>query len=67
MFRPESVQALVQDHLSGRRDNRKELWALFVFQYWHRMNLESPTASVRRPGSGPVRIATPSTLGAAST
>ena len=65
MFRPESVQALVQDHLSGRRDNRKELWALFVFQYWHRMNLESPTASVRRPGSTPVRIATPSTLGAA--
>jgi len=25
----------VGDHLSGRRDNRKQLWTLFVFELWH--------------------------------
>ena len=67
IFRPESVQTLVRDHLSGRRDNRKELWALFVFQHWHRATLESQAASVCRLGSSPVHIETPRTLGAAST
>jgi len=30
-----AVAALVRDHLSGRRDNRKQLWTLFVFELWH--------------------------------
>jgi asparagine synthase (glutamine-hydrolysing) len=30
-----AVAALVGDHLSGRRDNRKQLWTLFVFELWH--------------------------------
>src|SRR5712691_557903 len=30
-----AVGALVGDHLSGRRDNRKQLWTLFVFELWH--------------------------------
>jgi asparagine synthase (glutamine-hydrolysing) len=34
-FRPAAVQALVDDHLRGRRDNRKPLWTLFMFQRWH--------------------------------
>ena len=33
-FRPQTVQALVQDHLSGRKDNRKPLWALICFELW---------------------------------
>jgi asparagine synthase (glutamine-hydrolysing) len=48
IFRPDAVQRLMQDHLSGRRDNRKELWALFVFQHWHRANLESPASAAAR-------------------
>ena len=30
----EAVQALVQDHLSGRKDNRKPLWTLICFELW---------------------------------
>jgi asparagine synthase (glutamine-hydrolysing) len=30
-----AVAALVSDHLAGRRDNRKQLWTLFVFELWH--------------------------------
>jgi asparagine synthase (glutamine-hydrolysing) len=34
-FDPVAVASLVGDHLSGRRDNRKQLWTLFVFELWH--------------------------------
>jgi len=34
-FDPVAVQRLVEDHLSGRRDNRKQLWTLFAFDVWH--------------------------------
>jgi asparagine synthase (glutamine-hydrolysing) len=34
-FQPEVVRRLIQDHLAGRRDNRKQLWTLFIFQRWH--------------------------------
>jgi hypothetical protein len=38
----------VSEHLSGRRDHRKPLWTLFVFQLWHRRWLESRAASPAR-------------------
>ena len=34
LFRPEAVARLVDEHLGGRRDHRKQLWTLFVFQRW---------------------------------
>jgi asparagine synthase (glutamine-hydrolysing) len=34
-FDPATVASLVGDHLAGRRDNRKQLWTLFVFELWH--------------------------------
>lgn len=34
-FDPAAVSRLVDDHLAGRRDNRKQLWTLFVFELWH--------------------------------
>ena len=34
-FEPAAVSLLVDDHLAGRRDNRKQLWTLFVFELWH--------------------------------
>ena len=34
-FEPAAVEALVRDHLEGRRDNRKQLWTLFAFELWH--------------------------------
>src|SRR5438093_1262422 len=35
LFEPRAVQQLVEDHLSGRWDNRKQLWTLFAFELWH--------------------------------
>jgi asparagine synthase (glutamine-hydrolysing) len=34
IFRPEAVTALIEAHLSGRRDRRKQLWTLLAFQSW---------------------------------
>jgi asparagine synthase (glutamine-hydrolysing) len=36
IFAVGEVGRLVEDHLSGRRDNRKQLWTLFMFQLWYR-------------------------------
>jgi asparagine synthase (glutamine-hydrolysing) len=50
LFEPVEVTRLVSEHLSGRRDHRKALWTLFVFQLWHRRWLESRPVS---PASEP--------------
>jgi len=34
-FEPGAVKRLIDDHLDGRRDNRKQLWTLFAFELWH--------------------------------
>jgi asparagine synthase (glutamine-hydrolysing) len=34
-FDPTTVASLIDDHVEGRRDNRKQLWTLFVFELWH--------------------------------
>ncbi|MEW5830625.1 MAG: asparagine synthase (glutamine-hydrolyzing) [Chloroflexota bacterium] len=34
-FEPACVQDLLDDHFSRRRDNRKVLWTLLMFQVWH--------------------------------
>ena len=34
-FQPEAVRVVIDDHLAGRRDNRKQLWTLFAFELWH--------------------------------
>jgi asparagine synthase (glutamine-hydrolysing) len=34
-FDPPVVGRLIDDHLDGRRDNRKQLWTLFAFELWH--------------------------------
>jgi len=34
LFEPEAVRALVEGHLSGRRNHRKEIYPLLVFQLW---------------------------------
>jgi asparagine synthase (glutamine-hydrolysing) len=34
-FQPAYVQTLLDDHLAGRRDNRKQIWTLFMFERWY--------------------------------
>jgi asparagine synthase (glutamine-hydrolysing) len=43
-----AVEALLQAHLAGRRDHRKELWTLFVFQRWYDTHIAAgaPVASM---------------------
>jgi len=36
------VSRLVDEHLDGRRDNRKQLWTLFVFERWLETSARSP-------------------------
>lgn len=35
-FNPEYIQMLIDDHLTRRKDNRKLLWTLLMFQMWHK-------------------------------
>jgi asparagine synthase (glutamine-hydrolysing) len=39
-FRPETVQQLVKDHMSGRRNLCRQLGALITFELWHRRFLD---------------------------
>ena len=34
LFNPEAIQALLNDHFSGKKDNRKQIWTLFMFEMW---------------------------------
>jgi asparagine synthase (glutamine-hydrolysing) len=36
LFRPEAVQALVDDHVAGRREHGNRLWALVMLELWLR-------------------------------
>jgi asparagine synthase (glutamine-hydrolysing) len=54
LFEPREAERLVREHLSGRRDHRKQLWTLLMFQLW----LESVSAPrVRELPSVPTPIA----------
>ncbi len=35
LFNPVYINKLLDDHLSNKRDNRKLLWTLLVFELWH--------------------------------
>ena len=34
LFNPNFIQKLVQDHLSGQKNNRKPLFTLLMFEWW---------------------------------
>ncbi len=45
-FRREAIDALLDDHLSGREDNRRQLFSLLVFELWHRQFIAGPIAAI---------------------
>jgi asparagine synthase (glutamine-hydrolysing) len=34
-FEPGALETLISDHVSGRQDNRRQLFSLLVFELWH--------------------------------
>jgi asparagine synthase (glutamine-hydrolysing) len=44
-FDPHGVKRLIDEHVEGRRDNRKQLWTLFAFELWHDGYLETSLSS----------------------
>ena len=34
-FKPKALQKLLADHLSGRRDNWRQIWCVFIFLVWY--------------------------------
>jgi asparagine synthase (glutamine-hydrolysing) len=49
ILRPAAVQRLIDDHLAGRRDNRKPLWTLFMFEQWREHWLNNKGAAKVEP------------------
>ena len=39
IFRSEPIELLINDHISGKRNNHKKLWTLIVFVTWYRNNI----------------------------
>lgn len=35
-FRSEAIESLLNEHIAGRQDNRRQLFCLLVFELWHR-------------------------------
>jgi asparagine synthase (glutamine-hydrolysing) len=48
-FEPRFIERLVREHVTGRREHTLRLWALVVFELWHRQCLDSR----RRPAASP--------------
>ena len=44
---PDSVMALIGDHLSGRRDYSLQLWSLLALETWFRMYIEDGVTDAR--------------------
>ncbi len=40
-FRPEAVQALIEEHIQGRADHGYRLWALLMLELWHRQYVDT--------------------------
>src|SRR5439155_1036569 len=41
MFRRDAIEALIRDHVDGRRDHTDKLWALIQLELWLRMFVDT--------------------------
>jgi asparagine synthase (glutamine-hydrolysing) len=48
-FQPETVQGLIDDHVSGREDLSRQLWGLLAFTLWHERHVERTPGDARMP------------------
>ena len=56
-FEPRFVERLLREHVAGRRDHTLRLWALVVFEMWHRQYLDSGPQPAALPSVIPVSAA----------
>ena len=40
LFNYDYIEKILDEHFSGKKDNRKQIWTLFVFAMWHRKWLQ---------------------------
>jgi asparagine synthase (glutamine-hydrolysing) len=45
LFHMPTVEQLISDHLSGKRDHGQRLWSLLTLEWWHRLFIDPPTLS----------------------
>jgi asparagine synthase (glutamine-hydrolysing) len=50
-FRPQAIEALIRDHVSGRQDHRRQLFSLLTFELWHRQFIGD--AGAHQPSRSP--------------
>ncbi len=48
-FQPETVQRLLEDHVSGREDVSRQLWGLLAFTLWYERHVERTPGDARMP------------------
>jgi len=46
-FETTFIERLVREHLTARRDHTLRLWALVIFELWHRLYVDSPVYHAR--------------------
>jgi len=46
-FRRESIQELLDDHISSQMDNSYRIWSLLFLELWHRMFIDSSTKNLK--------------------
>jgi asparagine synthase (glutamine-hydrolysing) len=48
-FRPEVVERMLEEHVSGREDCSRQLWGLLAFTLWHQRHVERAPQEASRP------------------
>jgi asparagine synthase (glutamine-hydrolysing) len=56
-FNQRFVNRIVREHLAGRRDHTLRLWALVVFELWHRQYLDTAPGAFAASFTRPVSVA----------
>ena len=45
-FRPAAIEAIIDDHLAGRRNHRFLIWSLMAFEWWNRLFVDGEHAGM---------------------
>ena len=47
-FKPGAVEAILDEHMRGRRDNSRHLWGLLTLELWHRQFIDRQPEQAKR-------------------